>query len=162
MIQPKEKINLSRALFWDINEKNIAAALANSPEWVIPRVFEYGDLYEISEVIKLYREKKAKQILLKAQLRPMARAMALVFLDIKVPKPKASSAFYKKSTTCKLMVNKTPLSIHQYPHTNNSHHHSVFSFFNSPTSAARKSMIGKNESVVYNRSIQTDCWPDES
>jgi hypothetical protein len=87
MIQTsKGNINLSRSLFWDINEKNIEKALDESPEWVIPRVFEYGDLDEISEVIKLYGKKKTKDVLLKERLRPVARAMALIFLDLKVPK----------------------------------------------------------------------------
>jgi hypothetical protein len=84
-----------RELFWDINENDIERTLIESDEWVIPRIFEYGDLKEIAEVIKLYGENKTKAILAQTQLRPMARAMAFLFLDIRTPKSEERPLFYK-------------------------------------------------------------------
>ena len=79
---PTGKVNLGRELFWDIHQDNISAALARSPEWVVVRVFEYGTLDEIFEIINFYGKEHVKDILLKAQLKPVAKAMAWVYLDL--------------------------------------------------------------------------------
>ena len=88
-------INLSKELFWDIPEKNIVIALNRSSEWVVVRVFEYGTLEEIAEIIKFYGQEKIKELLLKSNLRPMAKAMARLFLDVEIPANEERSLFYR-------------------------------------------------------------------
>jgi hypothetical protein len=89
------KINLAKELFWDIPEKNIPLALNRSSEWVVVRVFEYGTLEEIAEIIKFYGKEKIKELLLKFNLRPMAKAMARLFLDVEIPANEERSFFYR-------------------------------------------------------------------
>lgn len=69
-------------LFWDINKDDIEEVLANSDEWVVIRVFDYGTIEDILEVIRLYGRDKVKHILSGSKLRPMARSMAYIFLDV--------------------------------------------------------------------------------
>jgi hypothetical protein len=88
-------INLAKELFWDIPEKNIVIALNRSSEWVVVRVFEYGTLEEIAEIIKFYGKEKLKELLLKSNLRPMAKAMARLFLDVEIPANEERSFFYR-------------------------------------------------------------------
>jgi hypothetical protein len=78
------RVKLGRALFWDINEQNIGRALMESDEWVIPRVFEYGTLGEINELIKYYGKEKTAAILLhlKDELKPVTKAMAWFYFDL--------------------------------------------------------------------------------
>ena len=71
-----------RALFWDINEKEIDKVLSNSSDWVVNRVFEYGSLDDIREVIHFYGDDKVKKILGHSPLKPLTRAMAYLFLGI--------------------------------------------------------------------------------
>lgn len=75
-------LKFRRALFWDINEKDIERVLVESDDWVVTRVFEYGTLNDIFDVIDLYGKKKVKAILTKSDLRPMARAMAFLSLGV--------------------------------------------------------------------------------
>lgn len=77
-------VNLGRALFWEINEQNIGRALMESDEWVIPRVFEYGTLEEINELIRYYGKEKTTAILLhlKGELKPVTKAMAWYYLNL--------------------------------------------------------------------------------
>lgn len=56
--------------------------LDNSPEWVISRVFEYGSIADIDQVIALYGTEKVVGILTKTTMRPITRAMAFLFLGI--------------------------------------------------------------------------------
>jgi len=79
-----KKTNLvnRRALFWDINEKSIEKALVESDSWVIERVFEYGEIPDIQDVIELYGEKRTKEVLSEACLQPMAKVMAFHFFNI--------------------------------------------------------------------------------
>jgi hypothetical protein len=79
---PNGKVNLGRELFWEINEKDIGKALMESDEWVVPRVFEYGTLKEIAEIIRYYGKDKVLDILLKVQLKPMSKAMAWYYLGL--------------------------------------------------------------------------------
>ena len=71
-------------LFWDINPKDIERALMECDEWVIPRVFEYGTIDDIFDVIKLYGKEKTKQILTHASLNRVGQSMAHLFLDVEV------------------------------------------------------------------------------
>jgi hypothetical protein len=70
------------ALFWDINPKDIARTLAESDEWVIARVFNYGTLDDIFDVIRLYGKDKARQLLTTAHLNRVGCVMANLFLDV--------------------------------------------------------------------------------
>jgi hypothetical protein len=90
-----EDLGLRRELFWDIKKENIQLALSNSREWVIVRVFEYGDLIEINKIIKFYGEDFTKKALLETNLRPMARAMADLFLSLKTEKNEERPLYYK-------------------------------------------------------------------
>jgi hypothetical protein len=78
-------INLNRALFWDVNEDRIADVLKNSKDWVTLRVFEYGTLNEIFELIELYGAPAVKEILQRAtRIKPVTRAMARLVLDLEL------------------------------------------------------------------------------
>ncbi|MBI3220009.1 MAG: hypothetical protein HYZ44_10885 [Bacteroidetes bacterium] len=72
---------LRRPLFWDIKESDIEKVIAESPEWVIPRVFDYGTLGDIREVINLYGEEKSKEMLSRNKMKPLVRSMAYLFLQ---------------------------------------------------------------------------------
>lgn len=89
------KINLAKELFWDIPEKNIPLALIQSSEWVVVRVFEYGTLEEIAEIIKFYGKEKVKELLSKSNLRPVAKAMAWLFLEVDIPANEERPLFYR-------------------------------------------------------------------
>lgn len=91
----KGVIHLGKELFWDIPESNISLALERSPEWVIPRVFEYGTLREIEDTLEFYGKEKCIDSLTQAKLRPMARAMAYLFLDIDLPRHEERALFYR-------------------------------------------------------------------
>lgn len=69
-------------MFWDINEKDIEKALVESDDWVVARVFEYGTLDDIFDVIELYGKEKVKEILMKSKLPPVSAAMALLYLGV--------------------------------------------------------------------------------
>lgn len=76
--------NLQRrkALFWDIPEKDIERVLVESDDWVIMRVFEYGTLNDIFDVINLYGEQKIRAVLSASKMPPVTRAMAYLFFDL--------------------------------------------------------------------------------
>ena len=80
----KGNVELGRALFWDINERNIGQALSESDEWVVPRVFEYGTLEEINEIIQYYGRDHTRNILVRVKdgLRPMSKAMAWYYFGL--------------------------------------------------------------------------------
>ena len=74
---------LSTALFLDIAEKDITRTLSSSKDWVVVRVFEYGTIEEISEIINYYGRDTVKLILESAgALKPVTKAMARLFLDL--------------------------------------------------------------------------------
>lgn len=96
MIQTdKGVITLGKELFWDIPASEISAVIVNSPEWVIPRVFEYGSLQEIADLVKLYGTEKSIEVVKRVSLKPMARTMAYFFLDVDLPKVEERPLFYK-------------------------------------------------------------------
>ncbi len=90
MKMPTTNLRARRPLFWDINEKDIDRTLVECDEWVIPRVFEYGSLSDIREVISLYGKDRARSVLAELELKPMSRAMAFLFLDMDPEKRYAS------------------------------------------------------------------------
>lgn len=69
-------------LFWDIASTRIPGALVDNDDWVIVRIFEYGSLKDIQEVISLYGEAKVIKVLSTEKIRPMAASMAFLFLGI--------------------------------------------------------------------------------
>lgn len=71
-----------RYLFWEIDKSMIGPALVNNFKWVIPRVFEYGEIEDIWDVIDLYGEKQTKEVLSTEKLKPTANVMAYLFLGI--------------------------------------------------------------------------------
>ncbi|NOS90680.1 MAG: hypothetical protein HOP30_02050 [Cyclobacteriaceae bacterium] len=83
-------LKLRRPLFWDIKESDIEKVIAESPEWVIPRVFDYGTLADIREVINLYGEEKTKEMLSRNKMKPLVRSMAYLFLQFDPEKRYAS------------------------------------------------------------------------
>lgn len=91
----KNNLKSRKALFWEVNEKDIERMFIESDDWVIERVFEYGEIEDILNVIELYKKEKVTAVLSKAKLRPMARAMAFLFLDIETPKIEERPLFYK-------------------------------------------------------------------
>ena len=60
----------------------IEKALIESDDWVIPRVFEYGNFQDIYDVIDLYGEEKVKQVLSTERLKRTATVMAYLFLGV--------------------------------------------------------------------------------
>jgi hypothetical protein len=75
----------SRALFWDINENEIDNTIAHSKDWVVHRVFEYGTLGEIFDIIDLYGSDQVSEILKSSShLKPVTKAMGRLFLDLDV------------------------------------------------------------------------------
>jgi enolase len=71
-----------RHLFWEIDPSMIEKALVESDDWVIVRVFQYGTIDDIYDVIDLYGEEKVKQVLSTEKLQPMAAAMAYLCLGV--------------------------------------------------------------------------------
>lgn len=78
----KGHVNIGKELFWDIPEKDMGMAFTQSKDWVIVRVFEYGTLDEIAEIIDYYGKPMVKNALSNAMLRPVAKAMGKLFLDL--------------------------------------------------------------------------------
>ena len=74
---------ISQTLFWDVPKKDINKTLAESKDWVVIRVFEYGTIEEIQEIINYYGSSRVVQILKSANhLKPVTVAMARLFLDL--------------------------------------------------------------------------------
>jgi len=74
---------ISQALFWDIPEKDIDKTLLDAKDWVVIRIFEYGTVEEIQEIINYYGRSRVEQILKSTRfLKPVTKAMARLFLDL--------------------------------------------------------------------------------
>jgi len=86
MLTP-EKVSASnlikqKHLFWEIDPNQIPNALIKNDDWVIVRVFEYGSIDDINDVIELYGEEKVKKVLSEQKLKRTAEVMAYLFLGI--------------------------------------------------------------------------------
>lgn len=77
-----ERLQQRHALFWEVSPNRIKDVLRESDDWVVVRVFEYGEIQDIFDIIELYGEEKVKNILQRERLKPMAAVMAYLFLDI--------------------------------------------------------------------------------
>ena len=76
---------ISQTLFWDIPEKDIDKTLHDAKDWVVIRVFEYGTVEEINEIINYYGDSSVMKILKSARyLKPVTKAMARLFLDLNI------------------------------------------------------------------------------
>ena len=71
-----------KELFWEVNPNRIEQILRESDDWVIIRVFEYGEIEDIFDVIQLYGEEKVKEVLNKEKLKPITSVMAYLFLGV--------------------------------------------------------------------------------
>ena len=76
------ELNHRGALFWDVPEEAIEKTLAESPDWVILRVFQYGTVADIEAVISLYGKEKTSAVLRETRMKPVTRAMAYLFLGL--------------------------------------------------------------------------------
>jgi hypothetical protein len=69
-------------LFWEVRPERIATVLRENDDWVIVRVFEYGTIEDILEVIELYGRDKCIEVLSREKLKPMTASMAYLFLGV--------------------------------------------------------------------------------
>ena len=80
--KPSSPLTFRNELFWEVSPARIPQVLIESDDWVIVRVFEYGEIQDIYDVIKLYGEEKAIEVLRQENLRPTAAVMAYLFLNV--------------------------------------------------------------------------------
>lgn len=71
-----------KELFWEVSPDRVEQVLRDSDDWVIVRVFEYGEIEDILDVIELYGEQKIKNVLSKEKLKPVASVMAYLFMGV--------------------------------------------------------------------------------
>lgn len=71
-----------KALFWDIDPARIGTALIENDDWAIVRIFEYGTISDIHHAIEFYGPEKTATVLSHEKLRPTARVMAYLFLQV--------------------------------------------------------------------------------
>jgi hypothetical protein len=71
-----------KELFWEVDPNRIETVLRDADDWVIVRIFEYGEIDDIFDVIQLYGEEKVRAVLRKEKLKPIASVMAYLFLGI--------------------------------------------------------------------------------
>jgi hypothetical protein len=71
-----------KELFWEVAPERIGLILKEADDWVIVRVFEYGEIEDIFDVIELYGEDKVRAVLSKEKLKPVASVMAYLFLGV--------------------------------------------------------------------------------
>jgi cyanate lyase len=82
-----------KELFWEVSPDDVESLLVNNAEWVVPRVFEYGTMYDIYDVIDLYGESRVKEVLKNSQLGDIASAIAFIIFDI--PKKSRNNASFR-------------------------------------------------------------------
>lgn len=76
------KLQNRTSLFWEVHPNRIEQVLRESDDWVIVRVFEYGEIADIFDVIELYGEEKVKDVLSRERLKPTAEVMSYLFLGV--------------------------------------------------------------------------------
>lgn len=81
-IKPATPLTSRRELFWEVSPDRIPQILQENDDWVIVRVFEYGEISDIYDVIRLYGEDKVKQVLRREKLKPVSAVMAYLFLNV--------------------------------------------------------------------------------
>ncbi|MFY7911995.1 MAG: DUF6922 domain-containing protein [Emticicia sp.] len=76
-----EKPNLSKQAFWDVDFDSLD--YEKEANWIIGRVFEWGKLSDLKNLLEFYGHKKCKDALLKAPfLRLNAISLGHLLLDI--------------------------------------------------------------------------------
>ena len=60
-----EKPNLSKQAFWDVDFDNLD--YQNKSNFIIGRVFEYGTLMDLKEILRCYGMEKSKQAIISAR-----------------------------------------------------------------------------------------------
>lgn len=78
----KTPLDKRKALFWDINPERVGVALRENDDWAIVRIFEYGTITDIFNAIEFYGPEKTASVLNREKLRPTARVMAYLFLNV--------------------------------------------------------------------------------
>lgn len=78
----KTPLVMRKALFWDISPERISTALVENDDWAIVRIFGYGNITDIHNAIEFYGRDKTARVLSREKLRPMARVMAYLFLNV--------------------------------------------------------------------------------
>lgn len=71
-----------KELFWDISPERVEAVLHENDDWAIVRIFEYGKIADIFDAIEFYGSQKTASVLTHEKLRPTARVMAYLFLNV--------------------------------------------------------------------------------
>lgn len=71
-----------KELFWEIDAQRVETALRENDDWAIVRIFEYGKISDMHEAIEFYGREKTIQVLSREKLRPTARVMAYLFLNV--------------------------------------------------------------------------------
>lgn len=71
-----------RELFWEVSPERIEGVLRESSDWAIVRIFEYGELEDIADAIRLFGREKVKNVLSKEKLNKIGAVMAFLFLGV--------------------------------------------------------------------------------
>jgi Mg/Co/Ni transporter MgtE len=71
-----------KELFWEVRPERIGDVLRDSSEWAIVRIFEYGELEDIADVIRLFGRDRVKNVLSNEKLNKVAAVMAFLFLGV--------------------------------------------------------------------------------
>ncbi|MBT1697351.1 hypothetical protein KK083_10715 [Fulvivirgaceae bacterium PWU4] len=71
-----------KELFWDISPERVETVLRENDDWAIVRIFEYGKIADIFDAIEFYGPQKTARVLSREKLRPTARVMAYLFLNV--------------------------------------------------------------------------------
>lgn len=71
-----------KELFWDISPERVGIALRENDDWAIVRIFDYGTITDIIDAIEFYGAEKTASVLSREKLKPTARVMAYLFLNI--------------------------------------------------------------------------------
>ena len=56
--------------------------LEENDDWVIVRIFEYGSIEDIKEVIRVYGKAKVIEVLRQEKLKPIAASLTYLFLHV--------------------------------------------------------------------------------
>lgn len=78
----KTPLVMRKELFWEVDPKRVSTVLRENDNWAIVRIFEYGNTKDIFDAIEFYGHEKTTSVLSQEKLRPMARVMAYLFLNV--------------------------------------------------------------------------------
>lgn len=78
----KTRLVERKELFWDISPERVETVLRENDDWAIVRIFEYGKIADIFDAIEFYGPQNTARVLSHENLRPTARVMAYLFLNV--------------------------------------------------------------------------------